>query len=100
MTVELTAAVIQKDIAKYRERIRVVRDKLAQLPMTASHWRDRKKLISKRRYLEGEIAHVKKLIGMAEEALRVTRENTLHLATYKEWRHHASTHSCELALWS
>jgi hypothetical protein len=93
MMLELTTDIIQKDIAEFRERIRLAHDKLAQLPITASHWRERKKLTSKRRYLEGEVAHVKKLIGMAEEALRVTRENTLHLANYKECRHRAPTHS-------
>ena len=74
---ELTAEIIQQDIAEYSERIRAAQDKLAQLPMTDSHWRELKKLTSKRRHLKGEIAHVKKLIGMAEESLRETH-NGLH----------------------
>ena len=73
MLLELPADVIQQDISRYRERIVATDNKLAQLPKTSPDWRERKKIIAKRRFFKEEIIHVGKLITMAEEALKLTQ---------------------------
>jgi hypothetical protein len=65
----LTNNDIREDIRGFEKRIQDARDKLAALPGTAGTWQARKNLKEKRRILKSEIAHVKRLIHIATEAL-------------------------------
>jgi hypothetical protein len=65
----LTDEDIRKDIRGFEQRIQDARDKLSELPATAGTLQARKKLQEKQRILTSEIEHVKRLIGIAEEAL-------------------------------
>jgi predicted nucleic acid-binding Zn-ribbon protein len=65
----LTDEDIQEDIRGFEQRIQDARGKLSELPETDGTWQAGKKLADKRRVLESEIEHVKRLIGIAEEAL-------------------------------
>jgi len=65
----LTNDEIREDIEKFNERIQDAKAKLAALPATAATWQARKSLKEQRHILNSEIEHVKRLIGIAEEAL-------------------------------
>lgn len=65
----LTDEDILQDIEGFQQRISQAEDKMAALPETANTWQANKKLANKRHILESEIEHVKRLIGIAEEAL-------------------------------
>jgi len=65
----LTNEDIREDIRGFEKRIQDAKKKLAKLPETAGTWQDRKKLAEKKRILNDEIRHVRKLIDMAQEAL-------------------------------
>ena len=65
----LTREIIEGDIVGFEARIQAARDKLSELPAAASTYKERKKLMDKRRKLQQEIKHVRGLISMAREAL-------------------------------
>jgi hypothetical protein len=65
----LTDEDIREDIRGFEKRIQDARDKLSELPDTARTWKEQKKLKEKKRILTSEIGHVKRLIGIAKEAL-------------------------------
>jgi hypothetical protein len=60
---------IREDIRGFEKRIQDAKDKLSELPVTAGTLQARQNLKEKRRILTSEIEHVKRLIGIAEEAL-------------------------------
>ena len=68
---------IRQDIEQFRERISKAQAKLNELPDTAWTPKDRKKLKTQRKVLVDEIAHVKGLINIAEEALQLDEPNLL-----------------------
>ena len=65
----LTDKDIRQDIRGFEKRIQDAQDKLEALPETAGTWHAWKKLAEKRRVLNDEIWHVRKLISIAREAL-------------------------------
>lgn len=69
----LTKDGILKDIEGYNQRIEGARLKLSALPVTADTWKVRKKVKDQQRILTDEIAHVKRLLWYAREALKETQ---------------------------
>ncbi len=68
--IELSDETILQDIADFKKRIQKAKGQLSELPTAAAAgtWQTRKEL-QKRRVLEAEVEHVKKLISIAQEAL-------------------------------
>jgi hypothetical protein len=65
----ITDAELKKDLEGFYERLQIARNKLANLPAGHLPYQEHKKREQARRILEDEINHVKRLIGIAEEAL-------------------------------
>jgi hypothetical protein len=65
----LTDEDILQDIKDLEKRIQDARDKLVALPETVGTWQARKNIMGQRRILLDEIAHVLRLISIAEEAI-------------------------------
>jgi len=66
---KITNKTIETDIAGFQNRISEARTKLAELPASATSWAERKKLGCRRRELESEIKHVRRLSAYARESL-------------------------------
>ena len=66
---DLTDEDILKDIEGFKARINQAKERLAALPATAPDWKGRKKLAEKKRILNDDIRHVRKLIDIAQRAL-------------------------------
>ncbi|MEA1947004.1 MAG: hypothetical protein U9N83_06840 [Thermodesulfobacteriota bacterium] len=66
---EITDEMIMVDIQAFQNRILAAREKLAMLPTGYLIYPQNKKCEKQRREYESEIVHVKKLIGIAKEAL-------------------------------
>ena len=69
MRLNLTREDVENDIAGFEARIQAARDKLNELPATASTYPERKRLKAARRKLESKIKHVGILQGYALSAL-------------------------------
>jgi hypothetical protein len=65
----LTLENILKDIEGFKDRIYKAQQKLSALPKNVTGYRERKKIRFKRKTLEQEIEHVKRLILIARDAL-------------------------------
>ncbi|UCE55763.1 MAG: hypothetical protein JSV31_10015 [Desulfobacterales bacterium] len=68
-TLNLTTKDILSDIEGFKERIYKAQQKLQILPKNSPGPQERKRMKFKRRILEQEIDHVKRLIRIAKEAL-------------------------------
>lgn len=68
-TLNLTKNDMRQDILDYQERIRIAQQKLSALPKNVVGYQERKKARFKRKVLEQEIEHVKRLILIASDAL-------------------------------
>ena len=66
---QLTNEMILSDIAGYKQKIKTAKQKLAELPESTASWKERKKLKDKKQALEGDIKHIRQMIGYATEAL-------------------------------
>jgi hypothetical protein len=65
----LTNDMILEDIKNYEKRIRDAKAKLSDMPETAGTWKGQKKVNHKKKILQDEIKHIKRLVLIAEEAL-------------------------------
>jgi hypothetical protein len=65
----ITDAELQQDLVDLYDRLQIARSKLNNLPVGYLPHKEHKKRGQKRRILNDEIEHVKRLIGIAEEAL-------------------------------
>lgn len=65
----ITDAELKQDLEGFYDRLEATRDKLAALPTEYLPYPQHKRREQKRRVYEDEIAHVKRLIAIAEEAL-------------------------------
>ncbi len=65
----LTREQIEQDIKAYQDRLDKAQDKLTDLPVRGSSWKDTRKIKVTRHRLEAEVVHVQGLIRLASAAL-------------------------------
>ena len=67
--ITLTEETIREDMKAYQDRLDKVQDKLDDLPVRGSSWKDTRKIKVTRHRLEAEVVHVQGLIRLASAAL-------------------------------
>jgi len=67
----LTISDIEKDIARYKDRIQTAQNELIALPEGYLPFKQHKRRAKQRRDLQAEIKHVNILIGYAREGISI-----------------------------